>query len=147
MSAHPNLRPHFDATETLLRADLTACEWDEIEPMRDRWRSPDRKRVLPLAEAWACARRDHAEHEKASDVADVGEITSALPELETLAHNLVLLARRLRACGSDPTAAVGFIARASRVVRDAVATLHALNADAKAIVAEQAGNPAQSGDA
>jgi hypothetical protein len=48
----------LDQTADAMREDLAAAGWAETEDLSDRWRSPDRKRSLPLAAAWELLRTD-----------------------------------------------------------------------------------------
>lgn len=52
----------FDRTAEAMRGDLRGSDWYELpHTTPERWRSPDRRLVLPLASAWDRARRDAEE--------------------------------------------------------------------------------------
>lgn len=62
LSAHELAQParaDFERTADAMREDLDAEGWAPLPNTRpERWRSPERKRVLPLVDAWVMARAD-----------------------------------------------------------------------------------------
>lgn len=72
LSAHElatPLRADFGRTAAAMREDLEAEGWAQLPNTRpERWRSPERKRVLPLADAWVMARADAAGAQRAAPV-------------------------------------------------------------------------------
>lgn len=72
LSAHELAMPtraDFGRTADAMREDLEAEGWAQLPNTQpERWRSPERKRVLSLVDAWVMARADAAGAQRAAPV-------------------------------------------------------------------------------